>query len=313
MPPFPTLSRVDLGEFYRKHADLEYQALMLLECGSGEKSYPSKRRVNNNFLLSCHHRHCPDCQSTRAMRWAARFRQLLDRQVTETQRLDSPTPTWVLITLPGVSTLPRQVKGEIDTILSLLVEARTKNFWGSTIRCALAILNLQPHPDVSQHSNVVPCVKIIALLTKPGVAHLNSGALLHALRKQWHRPPGLKPENTPTIVQVSVTNEQERSSASRLIERAIQYWYPRPASTANFLELVDQLNGAQQIHTWKLGRIFLKESVIQQDDLRYEREYTRSRIGEDLPTTISRLGNNSDIPWNQPIPPAIRDLTRVYY
>lgn len=313
MNPTYSPSTTDISELYLSRPEFEYQGRMLDECGQWEKSYPVNRIVTNRHFLGCYHRHCPFCQTRRARQWASQFAQLLDNQVCQARELNAPTPTWISIDLPGVPVPVNRIHGEVCECWNRLHNARRKSIWQLSIRTALVFVTMQKATENALRTKLIPKVTVIAHLTPRGVANLLSDRLLGAAHNHWPTPPGYATALQPQIERLSTESEQERSNAEKFVEGLAQNWYPTLEQGFDHLVIAHQLRGVPQILTRDPEELFLPESIMQRGDQRYEWEYTRSKLGEDLPTTLSGLDNNCEIPWDQPAPQAIRDLTRVIY
>jgi len=78
----------------------------------------------------------------------------------------------------------------------------------------------------------------------------------------------------------------------------IETGYPYP-DAATFLDIVEQMKGLQTVVLHRSQRTpFGPSQTSQADDLRYEREYSVSRIGEDLPESISGNRGLELLPWH---------------
>jgi len=78
----------------------------------------------------------------------------------------------------------------------------------------------------------------------------------------------------------------------------IETAYPYPDAPA-FLDLVDQMKGVKTVVLHRSQRtLFRPSQVSQADDLRYEREYSVSRIGEDLQESLSGNRCLELLPWH---------------
>jgi hypothetical protein len=67
----------------------------------------------------------------------------------------------------------------------------------------------------------------------------------------------------------------------------IETGFPYP-DKPTFLDIVEQMKGVKTVVLHGSQRtLFRPSQTFQADDLRYEQEYSVSRIGEDLPESIS--------------------------
>ncbi|WP_417539070.1 hypothetical protein [Marinobacter sp.] len=304
-------STTDVSELYLNRPDFEYQGRMLEECGQWNKSYPVIRTVTNPHFLWCYHRHCPTCHTKRARRWAYGFAQLLDSQVHQAIELNLPAPTWVSIELTGVPMPVSRVRGEISECWNRLHNARRKRIWQLSIRTALVFITMQKTSENPLRTRLTPKVTIVANLTQMGVTNFWSGRLLHAAHKHWPTPAGYPTPLIPHLTYLSVDDEQERHNAEKFVEGLAQNWYPTLDYEFDHLVIANQLRGVPQVLTRDPDGLFLPESAMQRGDQIHEWEYTRSKLGEDLPATLSGLDKSCEIPWDHSVPPAIQDLTRV--
>lgn len=77
----------------------------------------------------------------------------------------------------------------------------------------------------------------------------------------------------------------------------IESGYPYPDGST-FVDMIEQLKDVKTIVVHGSQRMpFLPSQHSQADDLRYEREYSVSRIGEDLQESISGNRGLELIPW----------------
>jgi len=66
-----------------------------------------------------------------------------------------------------------------------------------------------------------------------------------------------------------------------------------------FLNIIEQLKGVKTVAMYgPEGDAIPAPNISQADDLRYEREYSISRIGEDLPESISGNRGLELLPWH---------------
>ena len=78
-----------------------------------------------------------------------------------------------------------------------------------------------------------------------------------------------------------------------MIERA----YPYPDGQT-FLHIADQVKGMKAVALHRTQRTpFRPSQVSQADDLRYEREYSASRIDEDLQESLSSSRGDELLAW----------------
>jgi hypothetical protein len=78
----------------------------------------------------------------------------------------------------------------------------------------------------------------------------------------------------------------------------IESHYPH-SNMQTFLNIVEQLKGVKKVALHgPEGTPIQPLGISQADDLRYEQEYSVSRIGEDLPETMSGNRGLELLPWN---------------
>ncbi|OHY79473.1 hypothetical protein BCA33_16120 [Marinobacter sp. AC-23] len=269
----PTAAEV--AAYFQGNEQTDYQARMIRECGQRLKTYPFERVVANPYLLACHHRFCPDCQRRRAGNWASALRAVIDEESRPASKTDLRLgPHWAAIKLPGVP---------CDT---------------SELANQLGILRLEVNQTTGQEAHVTPTFTCLVNLTPNLFNAQTQGKLVQRVRHDWIKPTNLG--NWPGVHSCLIPTATKRDrdilqrKVSRIIETCLPYLDP-----TTFLDIVEQMKGVKTVVMHRSQRTLFKPSQTSQaDDLRYEREYSVSRIGEDLPESTSGNRGLELLPWS---------------
>jgi hypothetical protein len=97
---------------------------------------------------------------------------------------------------------------------------------------------------------------------------------------------------------IPTATKRDRDIMQRKVSWIIETGYPYPDG-ATFLDIVEQMKDMKTVVLHRSQRTpFRPLQTSQADDLRYEREYSVSRIGEDLPESMSGNRGLELLPWN---------------
>jgi len=293
----PTAAEV--AAYFQGNERTDYQARMIRECGQRVKTYPFERVVTNPHLLACHHRFCPTCQRRRAHNWASALRAVMDEESSPTSKTDSRLgPHWVAIRLPGVPCAASELANQLGILFDYLSVASDQPFWRFGIRAAMGILRLEMNQKADQEPHVTPTFTCLVNVTRNLFNAQTQGRLVQRIRYDWIRPAN--PENWPGVASslLPTATKRDRDIFQRKVSRMIETGYPYP-DAATFLDIVEQMKGLQTVVLHRSQRTpFGPSQTSQADDLRYEREYSVSRIGEDLPESISGNRGLELLPWH---------------
>ena len=288
----------EVAAYFEGNEKTEYQARMIRECGQRVKTYPVGRIVTNPHLLACHHRFCPKCQRRRAHNWASALRTVIDEASKPTSRRDLRCgPHWVAIELPGVPCAASELRNQLDTLADYLSAAIDQPFWRFGTSNALRLLRLEVNQTAGQEPQVTPTFTCLVNISQNLFNAQLKGRLIQRVRQDWIQPtnlrhwPGVATGLVPTATASDRDNLQRRVIA--MIERA----YPYPDGQT-FLHIADQVKGMKAVALHRTQRTpFRPSQVSQADDLRYEREYSASRIDEDLQESLSSSRGDELLAW----------------
>jgi len=293
----PTAAEV--AAYFQGNEHTEYQARMIRECGQRVKTYPVERVVTNPHLLACHHRFCPNCQRRRAQNWAAALRAVIDEESVPTSKSDSRLgPHWVAITLPGVPCAASELRNQLEALLDCLSTGSNQQFWQFGILTALRLLRLEVNQTIDHEPQVTPTFTCLANVSRNLFNSQTQGRLVQRVQHDWIQPTNL--ENWPGVKSclIPTATRRDRDILERKISRMIETGYPYP-DAPTFLDIVDQMKGVNIVVLHRSQRtLFLPSRISQADDLRYEQEYSVSRIGEDLPESMSGNRGLELLPWH---------------
>ena len=97
---------------------------------------------------------------------------------------------------------------------------------------------------------------------------------------------------------ISTATTQELDLPQNKVSGLLESHYLH-SNRQTFLGIVEQLKGVNTVAMYgPEGTPFRPLSISQADDLRYEQEYSVSRIGEDLPESMSGNRGLELLPWN---------------
>jgi len=293
----PTAAEV--AAYFQENEHTDYQARMIRECGQRVKTYPFERVITNPHLLACHHRFCPDCQRRRAQNWGSALRAVIDEESMPASKTDSRLgPHWVAITLPGVPCAASELGNQLGTLIEQLSIASDQPFWRYNIKTALRLLTLEADQPEGQKARVTPTFTCLANVSRNLFNAQAEERLVQQVRRDWIQPAN--PENWPGVESCTVptTRKRDRDILQRKVSRMIETGLPYP-DTPTFLDIVEQMKGVKTVVLHGSQRtLFRPSQTSQADDLRYEREYSVSRIGEDLPESISGNRGLELLPWH---------------
>lgn len=274
----PTTAEV--AAYFQGNKATNYQARMIRECGQNLKTYPFERVVTNPYLLACHHRFCPDCQRMRGQNWASALRSAISNEFTHTSKSDPQIfPNWMTITLAGVPCAPLDLRKQLETLLEQLSIAGAQGFWRNNVRTTLQLLRL----DVNRTKNGAPKVTPVFTFFMGVSRHLinlqTQGLLIQRIKRDWVQPA--EPDSWAGVQSCVIPTATIRdrnalqSEVSKIIETCCPY-----VNNKTFLFIVEQLRGVKTVAVYGSQRnLFLPSRISQANDLRYEREYSVSRLG----------------------------------
>jgi hypothetical protein len=292
-------SAAEVAAYFEGKENTEYQARMIRECGQRLKTYPVERIVTNPHLLACHHRFCPKCQRRRAHDWASALRTVIDEASKPTSRSDfRHGPHWVAIELPGVPCAAPKLRNQLDTLVDFLVSAIDRPFWRFGVRNALRLLRLEEDQTAGQEPQVTPTFTCFVNISQNLFNAELKGRLIQRVRQDWIQPTNLRHWPGVATGLVPTATASERDNLQRRVMGMIERAYPYPDGQT-FFEIADQVKGMKAVALHRTQRTpFRPSQVSQADDLRYEREYSVSRIGEDLPESLSGNRGLELLPWH---------------
>lgn len=295
LPP----SAAEVAAYFEGNEDTEYQARMIRECGQRVKTYPVTRIVTNTHLLACHHRFCPKCQRRRAHNWASALRAVIDEASKPTSRNDLRRgPYWVAIELPGVPCAAPELRNQLETLVDFLVSAIDQPFWRFGVRNALRLLRLEEDQTAGQEPQVTPAFTCLVNISQNLFNAQLQGSLIQRVRQDWIKPTHLESWPGVATCLVPTATASDRDNLQKRVMRIIESAYPYPDGQT-FLDIADQIKGMKAVALHRTQRTpFRPSQVSQADDLRYEREYSLSRIGEDLPESLSGNRGLELLPWH---------------
>jgi len=288
----------DVAAYFQGNEHTDYQARMIRECGQRVKTYPFERVVTNPYLLACHHRFCPNCQRRRAQNWASALRAVIDEGTVPASKTDSRLgPHWVAITLPGVPCAASELANQLGTLLDFLSIASNQQFWQFGILAAMGLLRLEVNQTADQEPRVTPTFTCLVNVSQNMLNAQAQGRLVQRARHDWIQPMNL--ENWPGVESclIPTATRRDRDILQRKVSRMIETGYPYP-DAPTFLDIVEQMKGVKTVVLHRSQRtLFRPSQVSQADDIRYEREYSVSRIGEDLQESLSGNRGLDLLPW----------------
>jgi len=293
----PTAAEV--AAYFQGNERTDYQARMIRECGQRVKTYPFERVVTNPHLLACHHRFCPNCQRRRAESWASALRAVIDEESRPTSETDLRLgPNWVAIALPGVPCAASELANQLGVLLDYLSMATSQQFWRLGILSALGLLSLEINQTKQQTPLVTPKFTCLVNVSQNLFNAQTHRRLIQRVQHDWIRPT--TPEKWPGVESclIPTATRRDRDILQLKVSRMIETGLPYP-DTPTFLEIVEQMKGVKTVVLHGPQRTpFRPSQTSQADDLRYEREYSVSRIGEDLPESISGNRGLELLPWH---------------
>jgi len=291
-------SAAGVAAYFEGNENTEYQARMIHECGQRVKTYPVARIVTNPHLLACHHRFCPKCQRRRAQNWASALRTAIDDASKPTSRNDlRHGPHWVAIELPGVPCAAWELRNQLDTLIDYLASAIDRPFWRSGVSNALRLLRLEVDQTIEQKARVTPAFTCLVNISQNLLNAQLQGKLIQRVRQDWIQPTNLRHWPGVATCLLPTATVSNRDNLQKRVMRMIESAYPFPDGQT-FLNIADQLKGMKAVALHRTQRTpFRPPQVSQADDLRYEREYSLSRLGEDLPASLSGNRGSELLPW----------------
>ncbi|AOY89934.1 hypothetical protein BKP64_18165 [Marinobacter salinus] len=289
----------EIAAYFQGKKATEYQARMIRECGQKVKTYPFERVVTNPYLLACHHRFCPDCQRRRARNWASALRSVIDRESMPTSESDPRrAPHWIAIVLPGVPCDASNLRNQLETLIAYLYLARDQPFWRYTVRTALRLLKVEISRTTDRKLQITPTFTCLVSVSRDLLNAQRQGRLIQRVQRDWIQPenPDSWPGTRSFIIPTATA--RERDILQNKVSEMIEGHSPQMSRQA-FLTINEQLKGVKTVAMYgPEGTPFRPPNVSQADDLRYEQEYSVSRIGEDLPESMSGNRGLELLPWN---------------
>lgn len=286
----------DVAKYFGDDEITDYQARILNECGRSTKSYPFDRVVTNPNLLPCRHRFCPWCQKTRARAWALGLRAVIDEEGDSGDEKEVQlSPYWVELTLPGIPTAVPELRNFLDLMKEYLSLACNQSYWRYRILTGLAALRFQLIPAAGREVQVMPTYTLIANVSRKHIKNLEG--MERKASWDWIHPKNTVGWPGVQLRYISTETEADRdilqAKVSEMIESALVY--PEKQS---FLQFAKQLKGVNAVVMCRTQRKpLLSPKYEQGGDLRYEQEYTVSRLGEDLQVSLSGNRTKELVPW----------------
>jgi hypothetical protein len=278
----------DVSAYFQENDATNYQAKMILECGQREKTYPFERVVTNPHLLACHHRFCPNCQRRRAQNWASTLRLVIDRELTFASKSNPRIfLNWMAITLPGVPCAAPTLRNQLQTLLEQLSVASEQWFWRNNVRTVLRFLRLSLTQTSGGKPQVTPSFTFVMGASQHLIDLQTRGQLIQRIKWDWIQPSD--PDNWAGVKSwvIPTATIRARDALQSKVSRMLATYCPY-TDDQTFLGIIEQLRGVKTMAVYGPQRnLFLPLRISQVDDLRYEREYSVSRIGEDLPESLS--------------------------
>ena len=272
---------------------------MIRECGQRVKTYPFERVVTNPYLLTCHHRFCPNCQRRRARKWASALRSVIDRESAPASMTDlRRAPNWIAIRLPGVPCNASDFQNQLGTLIEHLSIARGQPFWRYNVKTALRLLKVEINQTTDRGLQITPTFTCLVRVSRDLLNAQFQGRLIQRVQRDWIQPtdPNSWPGTHSFIIPTATA--RERDILQNKVSEMIENHYPLTSRQA-FLAINEQLKGVKTVAMHgPEGTPFRLPYISQADDLRYEQEYSVSRIGEDLPESMSGNRGLELLPWN---------------
>lgn len=196
----------------------------------------------------------------------------------------------------GVPTAVRELRGFLDLMKEYQSLACNQSYWRYRILTGLSILRFQLISESNQEVRFMPTYTLIANVSSKQINKLDRMA--RKASWDWIHPkdkvgwPGVELRYIPTETEADRDILQAR--VSDLIEYALVY-----PDKQTFLEFARQLKGVNPVVMCRTQRKPLFPAKYEQrGDLRYEQEYTVSRLGEDLQVSLSGNRTKELLPWH---------------
>jgi hypothetical protein len=176
--------------------------------------------------------------------------------------------------------------------------ATSQQFWRLGILSALGLLSLEINQTKQQTPLVTPKFTCLVNVSQNLFNAQTHRRLIQRVQHDWIRPT--TPEKWPGVESclIPTATRRDRDILQLKVSRMIETGLPYP-DTPTFLEIVEQMKGVKTVVLHGPQRTpFRPSQTSQADDLRYEREYSVSRIGEDLPESISGNRGLELLPWH---------------
>jgi len=200
--------------------------------------------------------------------------------------------------LPGVSCAPSELGSQLGTLLDYLSIASNQQFWQFGTLTAVGLLRLEVNQITNEEPRVTPSFTCLVNVSRSLLNAQAQGRLVQRAWHDWIQPTNR--ENWPGVEScvIPTATKRDRDILQKKVARMIETAYPYPDAPA-FLDLVDQMKGVKTVVLHRSQRtLFRPSQVSQADDLRYEREYSASRIGEDLQESLSGNRCLELLPWH---------------
>jgi hypothetical protein len=293
----PTAAEV--AAYFDGNEDTDYQARMIRECGQRVKTYPFERVVTNPYLLACHHRFCPNCQGRRARNWALALRSVIDRKSMPASKSDlRRAPHWIAIRLPGVPCDASDFHNQLATLIEHLSIAHGQTFWRYNVKTAVRLLKVEINQGRDRELQITPTFTCLVNVSRDLLNAQVQGRLIQRVQRDWVQPanPDSWPGPHSFIIPTATVRERDllQNKVSRMIENSYPQW-----DRQNFQNIIKPLKSVKMVAIHRVwGTPFRPLDISQADDLRYEQEYSVSRVGEDLPESMSGNRGLELLPWN---------------
>jgi hypothetical protein len=176
--------------------------------------------------------------------------------------------------------------------------ATNQQFWRLGILFALGLLSLKINQTKHQAPLVTPKFTCLVNVSQNLFNAQTHGRLVQRVRHDWIRPTALEKWPGVESCLIPTATRRDRDILQRKVSTMIEAGLPYP-DTPTFLDIVEQMKGVKTVALHGSKRtLFRPSQTSQADDLRYEREYSVSSIGEDLPESISGNRGLELLPWH---------------
>jgi hypothetical protein len=206
-------------------------------------------------------------------------------------------PHWIAIELPGVACAAPKLRDQLDTLIDYLACAIDRPFWRFGVSNALRLLRLEVDQTTGQEPQVTPTFTCLVNISQNLLNAQLQGRLIQRVRQDWIQPTNLGGWPGVETCLVPTATAPDRDNLQKRVMGMIESTYPYPDGQT-FFEIADQVKGMKAVALHRTQRTPFRPSQISQaDDLRYEHEYSVSRIGEDLQESLSSSRGDELLAW----------------